>query len=78
MNTIYTQIGLFLDIVGIIILFFFGPPISTILPDGSELVWMGREDTQKAKEAQRKINLSRIGLIYIGLGFIFQLIGSLK
>ncbi len=82
MNISTTSIGLLLDIIGVIIIYFYGPPIDPILPDGSELVWHGgfgrEEDKQKAKEAQRKKLLSKIGLLYIGLGFVFQFIGSLK
>lgn len=70
--------GLLLDIIGIVILYFNGPPISPILPNGSELLWTddGPEiQKQKAKLAKKKIKLSQYGLIVIFLGFIYQIVG---
>ena len=77
MNIPWTSIGLASDIIGILILFRYGPPISEILPDGSESVWY-REDPQleKAKKAQREIRYSKIALGFIIIGFILQFIGS--
>ncbi len=76
-----TAIGLFLDIIGIVLLFINGPPISLILPDGSELVWFddGLDiKKQNAKSAKKKICLSKIALAFIFIGFLCQFIGSIN
>ena len=75
-ETYMTVIGLILDIIGVVILFFNGPPISPILPDGSELI-LTHPENGKAKKARAKINLAKIALGFIIIGFVFQLIGSL-
>jgi hypothetical protein len=74
-------IGLSLNIIGVIILYLNGPPISPILPDGSELLWMDdgpEKKKQKAEIAKNKIKLSKQGLIVIIIGFIYQLIGLIS
>lgn len=76
MNIPWTSIGLVLDIVGVAILYFNGPPISEILPNGSELLWTD-EDPERAKKAQREILYSKIALGFIIVGFILQFIGSI-
>lgn len=79
MNIPWTSIGLASDIFGILMLFRYGPPISALLPDGSELVWDREYDSQspKAKKARREFLYSKIALGFIILGFILQLIGSI-
>jgi hypothetical protein len=83
MNIPWTSIGLALDIFGVIILYFNGPPIHIVFPDGKALLTIESDESDKTsitkiKHAQRKELLSKISLIYIGFGFIFQFIGSLK
>lgn len=76
---IFTITGLFLDIIGVVILYFYGPPISPLLPDGSELVWCSgteKETPEKLNIAKRNLKVSRLGLFLIFLGFLLQLIGQ--
>ncbi len=78
MNIPWMSIGLASDIFGFIILFFYGPPISEILPDGSERIWdSGDPQSEKAKKARREIIYSKFALGFIIVGFILQLIGSI-
>ena len=76
LSTIFTVIGLSLDIVGVIVLFFNGPPVSPILPDGSELIWESSTPEKKAL-ATKKIRISKCALVVIILGFVLQLFGAL-
>ena len=65
-------VGLFLDIVGVVILFFNGPPVYPVLPDGREFIWSD-SDAKGTKAARRKLRWSKIGLGLLGVGFVFQL-----
>ena len=72
-----TTIGLICDMVGIVILFFNGPPAFPVLPDGSEFLWVESDPKEnKTKQAKRKDNLSKLALLLIFVGFLLQLIGS--
>jgi Na+-driven multidrug efflux pump len=78
MISIASIIGLFLNIIGVVILYFFGPPIPTILPDGTEVLSYG-EDAEKGKKAniaKRNIRISRFALAIIIVGFVLQLVGQ--
>jgi len=74
MYNYFTISGLVLDIAGVVILFFNGPPVSPLLPDGSEFLW---EDptTERKKMAQKKIKLSKLALLMLIFGFLLQLLG---
>ena len=74
MNTIYTQIGLLMDVVGIIILFFFGPPISESLG----LIKSRLDHDKNKSKAKNELRMSFLGLTYLLLGFVMQFIGSIK
>lgn len=69
-----TVIGLLLDIIGIIILFFFEPPKPSFGWQTNDAP--SEEDEERS--FKRKIKYSRIALIIIVIGFICQLIGALK
>ena len=76
---ILVKIGLCLDIAGVVVLFFFGPPVPIILPNGMELVWNGGDEkriNRNQKIAQRRGWCARGALIIIILGFLLQLVGS--
>ncbi|MCP4487093.1 MAG: hypothetical protein GY820_07215 [Gammaproteobacteria bacterium] len=73
MGNVLILIGLILDIIGVIILFIHGPPISPILPDGSEMLW-GESTEERKTLAQKKIRFSKIALGLIVFGFMLQLI----
>ena len=82
-NQILNTIGLLLNIGGIALLFFFGPPQPTF----EEGVGIGLEDGTRLKDGRtvdehnatvRKVkrrhkNLSRLALILIAFGFVLQL-----
>ena len=79
MTSIVATIGLCLDMIGVGILYFYGPPIPTSLPDGSELVtYTGsdKEASRIAKLAKRNISISKCALLIIFLGFVLQLVGQ--
>jgi len=79
-SILLTTIGLVFNMIGVILLYFYVPPIFTVFPDGSEIVTYNEEPEQakqKAKIAKRNINISRIALIVIFVGFVFQLLGQL-
>jgi hypothetical protein len=76
-QTMLTIIGLSLDMIGVVVLFFNGPPIFPILPDGSELIWDSGSPEKKAL-ASRKIFLSKLALGLIFLGFFLQAIGAIQ
>ncbi len=67
---IYSIIGLGFDIAGVILLFMFG-----ILPDNI----LDKIVTHKLdlKEVKKNIRWSKIGLILLVMGFIFQIVGTI-
>ena len=74
-STLVTIVGLSLDMIGVVLLFFNGPPISPILPDGSELIW-DSATTEKKALATKKIWISRVALGIIFTGFFLQAVGA--
>ena len=77
------SIGLVLDIVGVILLFFYGLPNNIPAPSsGTVIVWPGGEANESEKEEYRKElkkykRLSRLGIILLLVGFGLQLIGNI-
>lgn len=65
--------GLSFDVIGVILLFFNGSPISTLFEDGSEIVTV-TIDPNNARIAVRKILIAKISLILIVLGFVLQIV----
>jgi hypothetical protein len=79
-SIVLTVIGLALNMIGVLLLYFYGPPIFTILPDGSELVTYAENSEQvkqKTQIAKRNIKISKTALGTIFFGFLFQLAGML-
>lgn len=68
-------IGLSLDIVGVILLFFFGLPPS-ISRDGTNFIILEQKDEKEAKRAKIYDFLSRIALILLVVGFFLQIIAN--
>jgi hypothetical protein len=66
--------------VGVVIIFIWGPPQPTFDIEGTVLIIDGpREDAIKAKQRQqrkRHLICSRIGLGLIGVGFLLQLVAT--
>jgi len=69
----YSQIGLILDIIGVLILFKFGLPSSFM--DGTEMFRFSPNPDRDKFNRMVKF-MARLGLIFLLLGFIFQYIGS--
>ncbi len=70
-----TSIGLALDIVGVVLLFFFGPPVPKVFLDGSEIVY-DSPDPIKARRAKCRNYISKLALIFLFAGFTCQLFGG--
>ena len=71
-----TNYGLLLDVIGSVLMFFYGMPEKGLFRDGS-IAWMGdkpEEDKDEAKEIHSK---AQLGLILFIMGFVFQLIGNI-
>ena len=79
-SIVLTTFGLFLNMIGVILLFFYAPPIFTILPGGKELVTY-TENSEQAEQKEQIIRrrqwISAFALITIFVGFLFQLVGQL-
>jgi hypothetical protein len=69
--------GLFADILGACLLFFFGPPPSVFLSEGRELLWTQSKEPGAAARAKGRTRLGRIGLLLLIVGFALQVIGNL-
>jgi hypothetical protein len=74
----FTIIGLIFDIIGVFMLFLYGLP-SRIEPSGDLLGLEESTDEElKREKKNRRIKiLAFIGLSFIFLGFIFQLLGEI-
>lgn len=75
-SNIINIIGLLFDIIGVLVLFKFGLP-----PDvsrGGLSYYVSLEtDRDEERKANKYINISRLALGFIVLGFFFQLISNL-
>lgn len=69
-------IGLTLDVAGVILIFFYGisPMIDT---DGNTYRISGEIDENEIKKAKKYKCASRLGLLLVIIGFIFQLVSVL-
>lgn len=79
-SVVLTTIGLFLNMIGVILLFCYALRIFTFLPDGSELVTYTEnpeQAKQKAQVAKRRMQVSKYSLLIIIVGLFFQIIGQL-
>jgi hypothetical protein len=80
-SQIISAVGLVFDIIGIIILFYFGPPVLRITREGHQILPYNAMDevvTKKNQAIYRKHDrMSKIGLVLVFLGFVLQLLGTL-
>ena len=67
--------GLGLDALGIVLLFFYGPPPG-VQPAGTLLLW-GKDEVQERKN-KRNALIGRCALGIIVLGFLLQILANLK
>lgn len=79
-STLINSIGLISDMVGVVILFYFGPPTLDITRDGYKILPFNPNDdaeTEKNKALAKKHDLfSKIGLGLLFLGFLLQLVSN--
>lgn len=67
----YSIFGLLLDVIGVVLLFIYGIP-------SKEMYNSFLQDHTLSDEREKKIYLcSKIGLISLVLGFMFQIIGTI-
>ena len=74
-NSIINTIGLVLDLIGVLILFKFGLP-SQVDKNGSIGFIMEEEDLSEKKKWHKYNCWSKIGLGFISVGFILQIISN--
>jgi hypothetical protein len=67
MATIFSSIGLVLDIIGGVMLFFYGFPVA---------IDFGEISSGKESSSVKTHVLAKIGLGFLVLGFVFQLMGT--
>jgi uncharacterized protein YqhQ len=77
MNT-FTIIGLIFDIIGVLMLFQYGLPSRLETSSESICIEESTDDELKREKKNRRIKiLAFIGLSFIFLGFVFQLLGAI-
>jgi hypothetical protein len=72
-RSIISSIGLFLDILGAIIIFLYGVP--KIIPVGGNVIVVAGKNEEEEKKEERYECIARVGLGFLILGFILQLVG---
>jgi predicted ABC-type exoprotein transport system permease subunit len=71
-SNIINSIGLVIDIIGVILIFYYG--ITPMIDEnGTVLLAIEQEDDNLKKKAKKFNFLSRLGLILIVIGFVCQL-----
>lgn len=75
LSLIINSLGLVLDIVGALSLFFFGLP-PKIDPDGHIYIVTGGIDQEEVEKSKKYKFCSYLGIGFLLVGFIFQLIGN--
>lgn len=77
---IFSQIGLSLNILGVVLLFIYGLPSRITDAHEGDMLRVGplqREQIKKKRKADKRINFyAYVCLALIGVGFIFQFIGT--
>lgn len=77
MATIVNSLGLASDIAGVVILFYFGPPVLNITRDGYKILPFDPSDSAETLKnkaiVDRHGRLSKCGLALLLLGFVLQL-----
>ena len=74
------SLGLILDIVGVVLLFFFGLPVEDVSKfGGQQLLWPAGEEQERLNQERyrRRQLLSRMALVCLVSGFTLQLLSSL-
>jgi hypothetical protein len=68
-------IGLSLSFIGATIIFFFGLP-PRVRESGARHLLLEGEDKEEIKKGKRYRKLSKLGLLLLAVGFIFQILGK--
>lgn len=75
------SIGLMFDIVGVVLLFYYGPPTLPITAEGFAVLPFNANDTEIATKNKAIFNrhqrFSCLALVLLLVGFALQLIGNL-
>ena len=71
----FTLLGLSLDFIGVVVIFIYGITIH-LKTDGLQFLIGGKSESKKRKEKKLELR-SKIGLLLIGFGFLFQIVGQL-
>ena len=74
---IVSSVGLFLDILGVILVFLFGLPSAVRKTGGTTILWAGGKSEEEAKK-EYKLHwlMSHLGLVLLILGFALQLVSD--
>ena len=70
------SVGLVFDIFGVVLLFYFGPPVLKITAEGYEFVWSGVNEIEQERNKKTYANHQRFSRVALGLlllGFVLQL-----
>ena len=77
LSSFLNVVGLIFDIMGVLILFYFGPPVIRLTSEGHEILPYNPMDdsvTRKNRAKYRKHSrMSKLGMVCILVGFLFQL-----
>ncbi len=69
-------IGLTLNFIGAILIFFFGLP-PRVRENGASYLLLEGENKDEIKKGKRYRKISKLGLFLLALGFLFQLFGNI-
>jgi len=75
-----TQVGLLVAMVGVVILFIWGPPQPGFQEGVSieaEGYWVDELESKKAIKRRKYTWMSRVGLFLVGLGFLGQFVATI-
>ena len=76
-TVIVSSVGLFLDIVGVVLLFKYGLPADVREKGGTIISFGGGKRDEEAKREHRQYKrFSRIGLGFLIVGFVLQLVSN--
>ncbi len=79
-QSVLNSVGLILDIIGVVVLFYFGPPVLNITKEGHRILPFDSNNTAETNSnkalAKKHGIFSKLGLGFLMAGFLFQLGGS--
>ena len=75
-NSLLTLIGLCLDLVGVLLLFFYSLPINISHKSGVTF-YLTEEQPIVNNKNKKRYKLTKAALIFICLGFLLQIIGTI-